>query len=239
MITPGFVRTAPRKSSLVPLALGCTLLGGCLAVTESRYTFHANGTGEAQYVTRFNEEMALATETGPCQWSLINEKDARVEIVEDNVRDNTRRGEWLRCTYRLGPIPSEELLQRALDERGYGQIRRSWFSSTLELDALDSKKVLERYGYCEGKPCPGSELTYMQFSMLADLAHPSEGSTTEAVRTEFDDLLARFYYCKLELAGDGVGSVEGLALDESEGVYRYTTDCRKYLGTAFKWTVDR
>ena len=56
--------------------------------------------------------------------SLAEETDQRVEIIEDNVTDETRRGAWVRCTYRLGPIPSEELLERILDGRGFGRIDR-------------------------------------------------------------------------------------------------------------------
>ena len=159
------------------------MVGGCLAITESKYTFYADGTGEAEYVTRFDAEMVYATETGPCQWSLEEETDQRVEIIEDNVTDETRRGEWFRCRYRLGPIPSEELLQRILDERGFGRIDEGWFASTLELDALGSKQVLERWGYCDGLPCPGFEFTLAEFSMLSKLAKGSETSSPEAPRT--------------------------------------------------------
>ena len=236
---PGFFRTAALGLSRMAMAVGCLSLAGCLAILESKYTFHDDGTGEAEYVTRFDAEMVFATETGPCQWRLSEETDHRVEIIEDNLPDETRRGEWVRCTHRLGPIPSEELLQRALDGRGFGRIDEGWFSSTLELDALDSKQVLERMGYCDGNPCPGFEFTLMEFSMLDELAKPSEASTPEAPRTKLDDFAARTFHCKLEVGGDGVDSVEGLEFDEADGVYRYTGDCRTSLGTAMKWSVER
>ena len=235
----GLARAAARRLCVAPLALGCTLLGGCIAINEAKYTFHENGTGEAEYGTVFDAEMVLATETGPCQWSLAEETDHRIEIIEDNVTDTTRRGEWVRCTYRLGPIPSEELLQRILDGRGFGELRRRWSSWTLELDALDSKQVLENAGYCDGRPCPGFEFTLMEFAYLEAYAKPSERSTPDAPRTKFDDFVARSFRCLVELAGDGLDSVEGIALDESDGVYRFDGDCRTYAGTPVKWSVER
>ena len=72
-----------------------------------------------------------------------------------------------------------------------------------------------------------------------ELAKPSPASTPQNPRTKYDDFIAGARHCTVKVQGDGVKSIEGLELDESDGSYGYDGDCRTYMGTAATWSVKR